>query len=113
MNLNPAVNCHRQRRMRCAGVGSQKMRRFCDGAHAIHKFRGDETASKENYLDRARIYEGTGMNFLDDDRCAFARFCHRDKGNAWELAEESFNEDSKAEAIRRGVWLPRWALDRQ
>ncbi len=40
---------------------------------------GDETASKAKYEDRADYMEGPGIDLMDDNRCAFARFCHREK----------------------------------
>ena len=72
---------------------------FCDGAHVKSGFQGEETACKSDYTQRAAKIIGAGIDLLDDGRCAFARFCHRDSGDAWELAEDSSTEFRRSEAI--------------
>lgn len=72
---------------------------FCDGAHVKSGFEGEETACKSDYAHRATKLTGAGIDLLDDGRCAFARFCHRDSGDAWELAEDSDTEFRRSEAI--------------
>jgi CDGSH-type Zn-finger protein len=72
---------------------------FCDGKHVEIGFNGTETASRRKFEDRAQRLVGPGLDLLDDRRCALARFCHREKGTAWELTECSGEEESKAEAI--------------
>jgi len=57
-------------------------------------------------LDRVGVLEGQGIDLLDDDRCAFARFCHRDNGNAWELTQDSGTEENRVEAIRAANGCP-------
>ena len=79
--------------------GKTKTPPFCDGAHVASHFDGTETACKNGYFLRAARIEGTGIDLLDDGRCAFARFCHRDSGDAWELAEDSASEFHHSEAI--------------
>jgi len=79
--------------------GKSKNPPFCDGSHIACGFNGQETASREPYVDRAGIMEGPGIDLMDDGRCAFARFCHRENGNAWELTEESYTEENRDEAI--------------
>ena len=79
--------------------GQTKTPPFCDGAHVAGHFDGTETACKNGYHARAARIEGVGIDLLDDGRCAFARFCHRDSGDAWELAEDSASEFHHAEAI--------------
>ncbi len=79
---------------------------FCDGAHGRHGFDGEETADKSAYSKRATRLEGEGIDLLDDGRCAFARFCHRETGDAWELAEESGTPYNKAEAIAAASECP-------
>jgi hypothetical protein len=69
-------------------------------------FNGEETASKKEYLDRARLLRGPGIDLLDDDRCAFARFCHRKKGDAWELTEKSATDENRSEAIKAASDCP-------
>lgn len=80
--------------------GKSKNPPFCDGTHEKASFNGRETASKKDYEERAGLLKGPGVDLMDDDRCAFARFCHRKNGNAWELTEKSGAADNRAEAIR-------------
>lgn len=79
--------------------GKTKTPPFCDGTHEKVRFIGKETASTAPYKDRAGVLRGPGIDLMDDDRCAFARFCHRDKGDAWTLASRSDNEEDKNEAV--------------
>lgn len=72
---------------------------FCDGSHITCGFEGQETAGRAPYEDRAEVMEGPGVDLMDDGRCAFARFCHRENGNAWELTEESYTKENRTEAI--------------
>ena len=95
--------------------GKSKAAPFCDGAHIVEGFRGDETASRRPYRERAERLRGPGVDLLDDGRCAFARFCHRDKGTAWELADDSASAENRAEAITAASECPAGrltALDR-
>ena len=43
---------------------------------------------------------------LDDGRCAFARFCHRENGDAWELIASSDDETNRREAIAAASECP-------
>lgn len=79
--------------------GKTKTPPFCDGSHTPAGFDGTETACKNDYNVRAARIVGSGIDLLDDGRCAFARFCHRDSGDAWELAADSADAFRKAEAI--------------
>lgn len=79
--------------------GKSKNPPFCDGEHVKTGFDGKETASKETYFERAMIMEGPGIDLLDDNRCAFARFCHRKNGTAWKLTKHSDVEGNREEAI--------------
>jgi CDGSH-type Zn-finger protein len=79
--------------------GHSKNPPFCDGTHAKIDFKGNETASKAGFDDRAEILHGPGLDLLDDHRCAFARFCHRQQGNVWELTQHSGNAKLKDEAV--------------
>ena len=73
---------------------------FCDGSHIEPPFAGTEVAAKDKYMDRAGFIGGPGIDLLDDDRCAYARFCHREKGNVWQLTRNSCNEENREEAIQ-------------
>ena len=79
--------------------GKTKTPPFCDGSHVADHFDGTETACKTDYMSRAARIDGAGLDLLDDGRCAFARFCHREDGDAWELAEDSASEYHRSEAI--------------
>lgn len=86
--------------------GKSKTAPFCDGTHRGTGFCGEETASRKNYQERAELIKGPGIDLLDDDRCAFARFCHRNKGDVWELTENSRTEEYRAEVIRAASDCP-------
>lgn len=72
---------------------------FCDGSHTGCGFDGTETACRGSYDARATLLPGSGIDLLDDGRCAFARFCHREGGDAWELSEDSASAENRSEAI--------------
>lgn len=73
---------------------------FCDGAHSQHAFDGTETASRESYHQRvADITQGSTMDLLDDNRCAFARFCHTDRGDVWNLTMRDSDDKNRETAI--------------
>ncbi|MEI6602282.1 MAG: peptide-methionine (S)-S-oxide reductase MsrA [Clostridia bacterium] len=72
---------------------------FCDGAHEKSKFQGKEVASRADYEARATVMVSKNLDLLDDNRCAYARFCHREEGNVWELTESSGNPLFRKEAI--------------
>jgi CDGSH-type Zn-finger protein len=86
--------------------GKSKDHPFCDGSHGKIGFTGTETASKARYEDRAELIEGPSVDLLDDNRCAYARFCHRESGNAWQLTELSDNECTRKEAIQAAIECP-------
>lgn len=79
--------------------GHSKNPPYCDGSHINMPFDGTETASREKYARRARRQRGPDLILMDDNRCAFARFCHRDAGDAWELTARSQNPHLREEAI--------------
>ena len=73
--------------------GHTKTPPFCDGSHEECKFDGTETASNSAYMDRLDLrIQGPEVDLLDDGRCAFARFCHREDGDLWTLTESSDSE---------------------
>lgn len=72
---------------------------YCDGNHKKFNFNGTETASRDAYEDRALLLKGPALSLMDDNRCAFARFCHREEGGVWELTRKSGDPHLRAEAI--------------
>lgn len=49
---------------------------------------------------------GPEIDLMDDNRCAFARFCHEEHGNVWELVENSDNPKCREEAIKAASDCP-------
>jgi len=86
--------------------GKSRNAPFCDGTHEKTGFIGTETASRDSYDDRAEWIEGPGVDLLDDNRCAYARFCHEKNGNVWNLTENSYNEENTREAIKAASDCP-------
>ena len=80
--------------------GKSKNAPYCDGSHENSGFIGEESASRQNYADRADLIQGPGIDLADDNRCAFARFCHGEHGDAWKLVGYSNNPEYKEELIR-------------
>ena len=50
--------------------------------------------------------QARGAYLFDDNRCAYARFCHREDGEAWTLTEESSDPRLKREAVRASMDCP-------
>lgn len=95
--------------------GHSKTPPFCDGHHERIGFNGTETASRDTYFNRAEMLEGPDLKLMDDNRCAYARFCHREEGNVWELTERSDDPQFRKEAIKAAIDCPTGrlvALDR-
>jgi len=92
---------------RLCRCGRSKNHPFCDDAHEGCGFDGTETASKKPYDER--IYsklEGPDLDLLDDRRCAFLRFCHRNSGNVWTLTRGSDDPECREEAILAAYECP-------
>lgn len=79
--------------------GKSKNPPFCDGEHTKCGFVGDETAYRRPFIDRANKFKGKTVDLLDDGRCAYARFCHREEGSVWELLDKTDDPKIKEEAI--------------
>ncbi len=86
--------------------GHSKNAPYCDGSHQKVGFRGTETASKEDYADRAQTLHGPDLLLTDDNRCALALFCHGEDGDVWELTKYSDDPRLKAETIVAAVKCP-------
>jgi CDGSH-type Zn-finger protein len=72
---------------------------YCDGSHLRIGFIGTETASRLPFCKRASVLHGPDLDLMDDGRCAYARFCHREEGNVWELTRNSDNPEARTQAI--------------
>lgn len=86
--------------------GKTKDSPFCDGAHEVSVFHGVEVASRVPYEKRAQTYTGPGLDLMDDDRCAFGRFCHTKDGIIWDLIEKSGDSECREEAINAACDCP-------
>ena len=87
--------------------GHSKNMPFCDGEHIHSNFDGNETASREPYIDNAVLFEGFDFVLYDyEELCAFARFCHKPEGDVWTLTDESDNPKCRDEAIEAACDCP-------
>lgn len=87
--------------------GASEKHPFCDGKHLQVGFDGTETASRKPYRDRAELIKGKNVDLLDDGRCARARFCYREKGDAWFLAScDDSSEKTVCEAVKSASECP-------
>lgn len=102
----PGREFPQQERYTLCRCGHSKNPPFCDGAHVAAHFDGTETASRTPYEDRAELFSGMGVDLLDDHRCAFARFCHREEGDVWTLTEESHDPHLAKEAVIASTECP-------
>jgi CDGSH-type Zn-finger protein len=80
---------------RCGGSAAKP---FCDGTHRANDFDGAEHAPVDDYDERARTYEGTGVVMRDDRTlCEHAGFCGTRLTNVWKM----MRADAVAESITR------------
>jgi CDGSH-type Zn-finger protein len=78
----------------------------CDGTHKLIEWDGTETASRDNYLERAKRLRGPGLELTDYTRlCASGRFCDR-VGGAWKLTRKSDKPEARATAIQEACDCP-------
>jgi len=104
--LEPGRELPQSERYTLCRCGASKHMPFCDGSHVAAGFVGTETASRTAYNQRAGLLKGPGVDMLDDDRCAFARFCHQERGIAWDLVKASGDEENRDQAIKAASGCP-------
>lgn len=87
--------------------GQSKNKPFCDSSHIKAGFKGEETASLEDFSTRCEKIKGKRIDLYDlPELCARARFCHNQKGDIWSNVEDSGNKETEKEAIRKGRLCP-------
>lgn len=87
--------------------GKSRNMPFCDGMHLKKLFNGVETASRQPYIEQADKLEGPTLDLTDSENlCAFARFCHSDEGNVWELTRKSDDPSLKEVAVKTAEDCP-------
>jgi CDGSH-type Zn-finger protein len=81
--------------------GASRTKPFCDGSHVRVGFAGAETASREAYLDQAKMLDGPVLQLMDaEGLCAFARFCDPN-GQVWGQVEKTDDPHVQAMFIRQ------------
>lgn len=96
----------RKKTYKLCRCGKSENHPYCDREHTEADFDGSEVASRENYDDRARVFEGPGVDLMDDGRCAIARFCHEEDGSVWQLVKKSDDPAFKEQTIRGAINCP-------
>ena len=87
--------------------GKSKKMPFCDGRHKKRHFDGTETASNVSSIEIAKTHHGQTLDLIELDKlCAYARFCHTEEGNTWDLTMQSDEPYKREAAIRSASKCP-------
>ncbi|MBI4180991.1 MAG: CDGSH iron-sulfur domain-containing protein [Chloroflexi bacterium] len=86
--------------------GKSNNKPFCDNIHEQIEFDDTETASRQPYLEQAKIMKGPGLTLTDlPNLCVHAGFCDR-SGGIWTLTEYSDEPEAREIAIEEAANCP-------
>lgn len=81
--------------------GVSQTKPFCDASHLKSGFDGAETASRDAYLDQAKVLDGPILQLTDaESLCAFGRFCDPN-GNVWSQVTRTDDPEIRTMFIRQ------------